>query len=84
MEQHAFPLIARYQLTDMILGARSRYAGMLAWCGDFAAADQEVEAVLNYDAGGERLLEFRIQVVLTKVIRAGLVIPLNRAARQGE
>ena len=77
MEQHAFPLIAHYQLTDMILGARSQYAVILAWCGDFAAADQEMEAVLNYDAEPERLLELRNQVVLIEAIRAGLAEPLK-------
>lgn len=77
MEQHAFPLIAHYQLTDMILGARSQYAVILAWCGDFEAADQEMEAVLNYDADPERLLELRNQIVLIEAIRAGLVEPLK-------
>jgi hypothetical protein len=75
MEQHALPLIRHYQLTDLLLPARGQYAVVLAYCGDFAAADREIEQLLNYGGELERELELANQIMLIEGIRAGLVPP---------
>jgi len=77
MEQHALPLIQSYHLTDMMLRARSQYAVILAWCGDFVAADREVEQLLNYVGDAEREGELANQIGLIEAIRIGLVPPLE-------
>lgn len=47
-EQHIFPLIEQYRLTDLALDARAEYAVALAYCGDFDGADQQMRALGNY------------------------------------
>ncbi|MET4702203.1 hypothetical protein ABIE65_005258 [Constrictibacter sp. MBR-5] len=75
MEQHALPLIRRYQLTDLLLPARGQYAVILAYCGDFAAADREIEQLLNYGGESAREHELANQIMLIEGIRAGVVPP---------
>lgn len=75
MEQHAFPLIEHYHLTDLLLSARSQYAVILAYCGQFEAADREMELLANYDGDIIRELEFTNQILLIEGIRSGLVPP---------
>lgn len=84
MEQHALPLIQHYHLTDMLLQARSQYAVILAWCGDFEAADQEIEQLTNYVGDISRELELLNQIALIDAIRAGEVShPAPRRPRGG-
>lgn len=47
-EQHVFPLIERYKLSDLALEARAEYAVALAYCGDFDGADEQMRALGNY------------------------------------
>ena len=47
-EQHVFPLIEHYKLTDLALEARAEYAVTLAYCGDFDGADEQMRALGNY------------------------------------
>jgi hypothetical protein len=52
-EQHVFPLIEQYKLTDLALEARGEYAVALAYCGDFDGADQQMQALGNYAGDDE-------------------------------
>lgn len=75
MEQHVFPLIEHYHLTDLLIGARSQYAVILAYCGKFEAADREIELLANYTGDIVREFEFASQVLLIEGIRSGVVPP---------
>lgn len=75
MEQHVLPLIAHYHLTDMLLPARAQYAVILAYCGDFNAADREVEQLSSYGGDIEREFELANQIRLIDDIRSGVVPP---------
>lgn len=52
-EQHVFPLIEHYKLTDLALEARAEYAVALAYCRDFDGADQQMRALGNYSGDEE-------------------------------
>ncbi|MBR1366520.1 MULTISPECIES: SEC-C metal-binding domain-containing protein [Bradyrhizobium] len=73
MEQHVLPLLAAFQLTDMIVPIRSHYAIVLAWCQDFAEARREVRALAEYGGTPDQraMVEERAEVV--EAIAAGRV-----------
>lgn len=52
-EQHVFPLIEQYKLTDLVLEARAEYAVALAYCGDMDGADHQMLALGNYAGDDE-------------------------------
>lgn len=84
MEQHVLPLIEHYHLTDLLLPARGQYAVVLAYCGDFDAADREIERLLNYGGDVEREIELANQVILIENIRSGFIsAPKPRGAPAG-
>jgi hypothetical protein len=70
-EQHVFPLIERYKLTDLTLEARAEYAVALAYCGDFEGADQEMNALANYGGDAEWREKYARGVNLIEAIRRG-------------
>ncbi|HEY1722231.1 MAG TPA: dsDNA nuclease domain-containing protein [Magnetospirillaceae bacterium] len=71
LEQHALPLIKHYHLTDMLLPARSQYAVVLAWCGDFISARRELEICHTYGGNSQRLQELANQSEIVDAIEAG-------------
>lgn len=73
IEQHVLPLIAHYGLTDLTLEARGQYAVVLAYNGDFDAADREVAALRNFGGNHQRVAELENQAALIEHIRAGEV-----------
>ncbi|WP_167457321.1 ATP-binding protein [Sphingobacterium detergens] len=48
METHVFPLIKEFELLDMVIEARGRYAVTLAWCGLANEANDELKKISNY------------------------------------
>ncbi|WP_343566215.1 hypothetical protein [Sphingobacterium sp.] len=48
MEAHVFPLIKEFELLDMVIEARGRYAVTLAWCGLIKEANDELCKISNY------------------------------------
>ncbi|QCB55821.1 hypothetical protein E5675_16200 [Sphingopyxis sp. PAMC25046] len=70
-EQHILPLIERYGLTDLDHEARSLYAVVLAWNGDFEAADREMAILSNFGGAAARAREFGRQASLIEAIRTG-------------
>lgn len=73
-EQHVFPLIEHYQLTDLVLEARGEYAVALAYCGDFTGADREMAALANYGGDDEWLEKRARAAVLIEAIRIGAAV----------
>ena len=69
IEQHVLPLIAHYGLTDLTLEARGQYAVVLAYGGDFEAADREVAALRNFGGNRQRVAELENQASLIEAIR---------------
>lgn len=49
IEEHLLPLISRFQLFDHVLPIRSQYAVVLAYCGDFMAAREEVKHLKAFE-----------------------------------
>lgn len=71
IEQHVLPVVHEFGLTDMTLSARGQYAVVLAWRGDFEAADREVALLRNFGGEPERRAEFARQAELIEDIRSG-------------
>ncbi|MEQ1518235.1 MAG: SEC-C domain-containing protein, partial [Usitatibacteraceae bacterium] len=70
-EQHVFPLIEQYKLTDLALEARGEYAVALAYCGDFDGADQQMRALGNYSGDDEWAAKQMHALALIDAIRRG-------------
>jgi SEC-C motif len=70
-EQHVFPLIEQYKLTDLALEARGEYAVALAYCGDFEGADEQMRALGNYSGDDEWAAKQAHALVLIDAIRRG-------------
>ncbi|MEX1152959.1 AAA family ATPase [Parvibaculum sp.] len=70
-EQHVFPLIEHYGLTDLVLEARTEYAVTLAYCGDLSGADHEMQALGNYGGDAEWEAKHAYAVHLIDRIRRG-------------
>ena len=51
LEQHVLPTVIRANMLDRLVGARSQYAVVLAYCGDVEAADQEMARLEPYAPG---------------------------------
>lgn len=73
IEQHVLPLVEHYGLTDLALHARGQYAVVLAYCGNFDAAEREVAALRNFGGDPQRTAELEGQAALIAAIRAGYV-----------
>jgi hypothetical protein len=83
-EQHVFPLIEQYKLTDLALEARGEYAVALAYCGDFDGADQQMRALGNYAGDEEWAAKHAHALDLIDAIRTGearIGAPLRVGAR---
>jgi hypothetical protein len=50
-EQVLLPFISKIKLAARVIPIRSQYAVVLAYCGDFAAADAEMARLAPYEAG---------------------------------
>lgn len=70
-EQHVFPLIEQYKLTDLALEARAEYAVALAYCGDFDGADEQMRALGNYADDDDWDAKQAHALVLIERIRRG-------------
>ena len=70
-EQHIFPLIEQYQLTDLALEARAEYAVALAYDGDFGGAVQQMQVLANYDGGADWAAKQAYAADLIERIRDG-------------
>lgn len=66
LEKNLLPIVARYKLFSKIIATRSQYAVVLAYCGDFKAANDEVKKLEPYENGFSviRKLEFQKQRML--------------------
>ena len=51
MEMNLIPMVLRLKILDRIVPVRSQYAVILAYCGAFDAADQEIARLLPYAEG---------------------------------
>lgn len=51
METNLIPMVLRLKILDRIVPVRSQYAVILAYCGSFDAADQEMAQLLPYAEG---------------------------------
>ncbi len=51
IETNLLPSILRFKLTSRIIPVRSQYAVILAYCGDFNAANAEMARLASYEAG---------------------------------
>ncbi|MDK2755584.1 MAG: SEC-C domain-containing protein [Blastomonas fulva] len=71
-DQHIFPLIDHYKLTDLALEARAEYAVALAYCGDFDGADQQMRALGNYAGDEEWEAKHDHALDLIQRIRSGV------------
>lgn len=70
-EQHVFPLIEQYRLTDLALEARAEYAVALAYCGDFEGAVEQMRALKNYAGNDDWDAKQAQALVLIERIRLG-------------
>lgn len=70
-EQHVFPLIEQYKLTDLTLEARAEYAVILAYCDDLPGADREMAALASYGGDDDWLAKRAHAVRLIDDIRCG-------------
>ncbi len=73
MEHHLLPTIREFGLTEMILPVRSHYAIVLAWCGDIAAARQELQALSVYGGDAEQRVMIETRAAFVDDIAAGRV-----------
>ncbi|WP_169748351.1 ATP-binding protein [Xenophilus azovorans] len=51
LEQHVLPTVLRVNMLDRIVGVRSQYAVVLAYCGDVDAAEREMARLEPYAPG---------------------------------
>jgi tetratricopeptide (TPR) repeat protein len=51
IETNLLPIVRRYKLTEKIIPVRSQYAVILAYCGDFDAANAEMARLAPYETG---------------------------------
>ncbi|MEA5362798.1 dsDNA nuclease domain-containing protein [Amycolatopsis sp., V23-08] len=61
-ENFLLPLVAEYQLVDLLIPVRAQYAVLLAWCGEIDAAREEITKLEAYqlnDAGAAELVNQR-------------------------
>ncbi|MEY9154912.1 SEC-C metal-binding domain-containing protein [Bradyrhizobium japonicum] len=73
MEQHVLPLLAAFQLTDMIVPIRSHYAIVLAWCRDFTEARRELRALAEYGGTPDQRAMVEERAEFVEAIAAGRV-----------
>ena len=71
-EQNLLPSLSQLKLLSRVIPLRSQYAVILAYCGDFAAADYEMAQLAPYELGlsDEGRVEFLRQRQLVEFIRA--------------
>lgn len=67
IETNLIPMVLNFKLTDKIIPVRSQYAVILAYCGDFNAANAEMARLAPYemglDAKGQRELADQRQLI---------------------
>lgn len=51
LEQHVMPDIAQLKLASHVIPVRAQYAVVLAYCGDFKAAEREMASLAAYEPG---------------------------------
>ncbi len=51
LEQHVLPTVVKGNMLDRVVGVRSQYAVVLAYCGDVDAAEQEMARLEPYAKG---------------------------------
>ena len=71
LEQHVLPLVQQFGLTELLLQVRGQYAVVLAYCGEFDRARDEMRALEAYDATPEHSEELQNQRTLIAEIVAG-------------
>jgi len=71
MERYLLPTIREFGLTEMILPVRSHYAIVLAWCGEVAAARQELQALSVYGGDAEQRVMIETRAAFVEDIAAG-------------
>ncbi len=50
-EQHLIPVVTEYKMVDRLLSVRSQYAVVLGYCGEYDAADAELDRLEPYRPG---------------------------------
>jgi SEC-C motif-containing protein len=61
IETNLIPHIAKLKLASRVIPVRSQYAVVLAYCGDFAAADQEMARLAPYEEGMDERGKWELQ-----------------------
>jgi hypothetical protein len=71
LETNVLPNVINLRMTDYILPVRRQYAVVLAYCGDFAAADAEMARLAPYARGLDpiALREYRSQLALIEKLK---------------
>ena len=76
IETNLIPHIAKLKLASRVIPVRSQYAVVLAYCGDFAAADQEMARLAPYEEGMDERGKWEIQNQRRMIDRMRRVAPL--------
>jgi hypothetical protein len=73
LEQHVLPFAEHYRMLNRIVAIRSQYAVVLAYCRDFASAEQEMKRLEAYAGGSspQQRLEIDLQRSLIANLRQG-------------
>ncbi|APG07077.1 hypothetical protein BKD09_01935 [Bradyrhizobium japonicum] len=74
-EQNLLPLINRLKLAGRVIPIRSQYAVVLAFCGDFDAADMEMARLAPYEPGLDDRGKWELQNQRAAIARMRLVAP---------
>lgn len=71
LETNVLPHVIQLKMTEYILPVRRQYAVVLAYCGDHAAAQAEMDRMKPYEAGLSEvhLREYRSQLALIEQLR---------------
>lgn len=81
LEQHVLPTILRANMLDRIVGVRSQYAVVLAYCGDVDAAQREMARLEPYAPGfsAQQAIEIANQKALIAQLRVKPLISRQQA-----
>lgn len=71
-EKFLLPAVAEYQLLDLLVPVRAQYAVVLARCGDFDSARNEMTRLESYQLSGEGTAELANQRSLIERIARGI------------
>jgi hypothetical protein len=74
-EQNLLPMINQLKLAARVIPIRSQYAVVLAFCGDFDAADMEMARLAPYEPGLDDRGKWELQNQRAAIARMRLVAP---------